>query len=234
MSQSLAKNLIHLTFTVKDHRPLLREEEREQFHAYALGILRNCESPSLIMNSVRDHVHILFQLSKNWALSQVVKELKGSSSKWLKEQDVWYRDFHWQGGYAAFSVSESQVERVSNYIRNQQEHHQKLNFKDELRLLLERHGIQFDERYLWDYHRRTIGGVPSGRSLFSFSTPGRRFACPGLANCVLAGRLSGRHVTTNYHLLVEFNFTLRVSRGYSARIRPVTRQPTHKFWRFFR
>ena len=150
MSQSLAKNLIHLTFSVKDRRPLIRDEERSQLHAYALGILANCDSPSLETNSVRDHAHVLFLLSRTWALAQVVKELKGSTSRWLREHGEWYKDFHWQGGYAAFSVSESQVERVRTYIRGQREHHAKTGFQDELRALLNRHHIDYDERYLWD------------------------------------------------------------------------------------
>jgi REP element-mobilizing transposase RayT len=149
MSQSLSKNLIHLTFSVKDRRPLLRDLEREAFHAYTLGILRNYESPSLATNSVQDHAHILFQLSKNMALASVIKEVKASTSKWLKEQHPWYADFSWQGGYAAFSVSESQAQRVRTYIQNQAAHHQKTGFQDELRRLLQLHHLNYDEHYLW-------------------------------------------------------------------------------------
>jgi REP element-mobilizing transposase RayT len=150
MSQSLAKILIHVTFSTKERRPLIRDQERDKLHAYVIGILENLKSPSLQMNSVTDHVHILFSLAKTQTLSYVVGELKESSSAWIKTQHAWYRDFYWQGGYAAFSVSESQAETVCRYIRNQPEHHKKVSFQDELRALFERHKVAYDERYVWD------------------------------------------------------------------------------------
>ena len=150
MSQSLAKILVHLTFSTKERRPLIRDEEREKLHAYIIGILENLKSPSLQTNSVKDHVHILFALSKNHALAFVNGEVKEASSKWIKSQGDWYREFYWQGGYAAFSVSESQAEVVRRYIQNQPEHHQKVSFQDELRALLEKHEVKYDERYVWD------------------------------------------------------------------------------------
>ena len=150
MSQSLAKILVHLTFSTKDRRPLLRDEHRGHLHAYIIGILKNLHSPSLETNSVEDHVHILFLLSKNHALAKVIGEVKASTSSWIKTQDPWYRDFYWQGGYAAFSVSESRVGNVRQYISNQREHHRKSSFQDELRALFQRHRVEYDERYVWD------------------------------------------------------------------------------------
>ena len=129
---------------------MIRDQERENLHAYIIGILKNLQSPSLETNSVEDHIHILFSLSKNHALAKVIGEVKESSSAWMKTQDKWYRDFYWQGGYAAFSVSESQVEIVRQYIRNQREHHRKMSFQDELRALFNRHQVEYDERYVWD------------------------------------------------------------------------------------
>ena len=107
------------------------------------------KSPSLETNSVNDHIHILLSLSKNHALAKVIGEVKESSSAWIKTQDTWYREFYWQGGYAAFSVSESQGEKVRQYIRFQREHHRKVSFQDELRALFKNHRIEYDEQYVW-------------------------------------------------------------------------------------
>jgi len=112
--------------------------------------LKNLNSPSLETNSVQDHVHILFLLSKNHSLAQVIAEVKESSSAWIKARDKWYRDFYWQGGYAAFSVSESRVDTVRRYIANQPEHHRKTSFQDELRALFTKNRVEYDERYVWD------------------------------------------------------------------------------------
>jgi len=150
MPQSLSNVLVHLIFSTKDRRPLIRDDVREALHGYIVGILENQESPSLRTNSVEDHMHILFVLSKNLALAKVVQEAKQSSSKWIKEQDDAYRDFAWQNGYAAFSVSESQRDVVSEYISHQREHHAKVSFQDELRKFFEKHGVKYDERYVWD------------------------------------------------------------------------------------
>ena len=150
MSQSLAKILVHLTFNTKERRPFIRDEEREKLHAYIIGVLENLKSPSLQTNSVKDHIHILFSLSKNHALAFVIGEVKEASSKWIKTQSDWYRDFFWQGGNAAFSVSESQADVVRRYIQNQPEHHKTISFQDELRALLEKHGVKYDEQYVWD------------------------------------------------------------------------------------
>lgn len=92
MSQSLAKILVHLTFSTKERRPLIRDEERGNLHAYMMGVLENLKSPSLQTNSVKDHVHILFALSKNHSLAHVIGEVNESSSAWIKKEDPWYRD----------------------------------------------------------------------------------------------------------------------------------------------
>ena len=98
-----------------------------------------------------DHVHALFSLSKNLALKKVVEEVKKGSSKWIKTGDgTGNADFKWQGGYAGFSVSPSNEAEVRRYIENQVEHHQAMTFQDELRSLLQRHAMAFDERWLWD------------------------------------------------------------------------------------
>ncbi len=150
MSQSLATNWIHLIYSTKNREPYLRDDVREKLWAYKAGILKQWSSPSRIIGGMTDHVHVLFQLSKNYSLAKVVEEVKKGASKWIKTQGPAYRGFQWQGGYAAFSVSESNLDRVAAYIANQERHHRGKSFQEELRAFLERHRMKFDERYLWD------------------------------------------------------------------------------------
>ena len=150
MAQSLAKNIVHLIFSTKNREPLLTAQIRPDLHSYIGGILREWDSPAILMNSVADHVHILFCLSKNHPLKKVVEEIKKGSSKWIKTKSKRYSDFHWQNGYGAFSVSESNCPRVKTYIANQEAHHRIRTFQDEFRAFLRRHRVEFDERYVWD------------------------------------------------------------------------------------
>jgi len=151
MSQSLVKNLIHLVYSTKHREPWIPEDVREHLFAYQAGIFQQWESPSLVIGGVDDHVHALFSLSKNYALKKIVEEVKKSSSKWMKSNDgAGAKHFQWQAGYAGFSVSQSNVGEVRQYIQNQAEHHRTMTFQDELRVLFARHGIEFDERYVWD------------------------------------------------------------------------------------
>jgi putative transposase len=149
MGQSLSHLLIHSVFSTKDRRPFLRSEEmRKEIYAYMAGILKNLECHPVKIGGVEDHVHILSSLSKNIAFSELIGRIKGSSSKRLKEKGV--HGFAWQNGYGAFSVSESNAETLVADITNQAEHHRKFSFQEEVRELLKRHRIRFDERYLWD------------------------------------------------------------------------------------
>ncbi len=150
MSQSLANNLIHLVFSTKVRRPLLRGTEREALHANMGGILKNHDCQPLEINSVTDHAHVLFVLSKNLALAKAIELVKGLSSGWLKEQAGWYSDFQWQTGYWAFSVSQTHVGPLRRYIRGQQKHHETISFQDEVRRLSQKNGIKLDERYAWE------------------------------------------------------------------------------------
>lgn len=150
MPQSLVNNLVHLIFSTKNRQPIIQDDVREELHAYIIGILKAYESPSLITNSERDHVHVFFALSKKQRLIDVVEEVKKGSSRWIKSKGIAYAHFYWQGGYGAYSVGETQREEVMRYIANQREHHHKMTFQEELRTLLTLNGILFDERYLWD------------------------------------------------------------------------------------
>ncbi len=150
MSQSLAKILVHLVYSTKHRKPWIPADTRDGLYAYQAGILERWDSPALAIGGVADHVHPLFSLSKNHPLMKIVEEVKKGSSKWMKADGPKNKDFHWQSGYAAFSVSPSNVIEVQRYIENQEEHHRRMTFQDELRALFGRHGIEFDERYVWD------------------------------------------------------------------------------------
>ena len=151
MSQSLSKMWSHLIFSTKDRYPFLSDNNvREQVHAYVATILRNHDCPTLQVGGAADHVHVLFALSKNHSVAQVVYEVKRSSSKWMKTKGLAYKKFYWQSGYGAFSVSQSHVEQVRRYILRQEQHHRKVTFQDEYREFLRRYDVEYDERYIWD------------------------------------------------------------------------------------
>lgn len=150
MPQSLANIYIHLIFSTKDRFPFLSKEVRPDLHAYMATVLANLNSPAVLINSVEDHVHILFNMGRTVALAQVVEDVKKSSSKWIKTQGASFSKFAWQAGYGGFSVSESNAPKVANYIQCQEEHHRTKSFQDEYRVFLKKHKIQFDERYVWD------------------------------------------------------------------------------------
>jgi putative transposase len=150
MPQSLAKILVHLTFSTKHRHPWIDKGIRNELNSILANTLKEWECPPLIVGSVDDHVHALFSLSRNHAIRKVVEEIKKGSSKWIKTKGPKYSEFYWQAGYGAFSVSQSNAPRVRAYIAKQEEHHRQRTFQDELRALLRRHQIEFDERYVWD------------------------------------------------------------------------------------
>ena len=150
MAQSLANIVVHLVFSTKGRRQLLRDNERSELHAYIAGVIKNLDSQLIEINSVRDHAHILFVQSKSHAPSKIVEQIKTASSCWLKDQNIYYEDFAWQAGYGEFSVSPTHVETVRLYIRNQAEHHKQEDFQTEYLRFCEKNGKPLDERYAWD------------------------------------------------------------------------------------
>jgi REP element-mobilizing transposase RayT len=151
MPQSLSAVYLHLVFLTKDRRPFLRDKTvRDALHAYMGSVSKTLDCPPLILGGVEDHVHLFCRFARTITQAEWVKELKRISKGWLKEHGRDYADFGWQGGYAAFSVSQSNLEQEKQYIASQEEHHRKTTFQDELRTLLRKHEIKFDERYVWD------------------------------------------------------------------------------------
>src|SRR4029077_16456136 len=150
MPQSLAKTLVHLVFSTKNREPILTDSVRGPLCAYVSGVLRDLDSHPIAINAWRDHVHVLFVLSKNHSLSQIVMEVKRATSKWIKTQGTEFAKFHWQNGYGTFSIGQSGVDEVKTYIADQAKHHQVKSFEDEFRAFLKRYQVEFDERYVWD------------------------------------------------------------------------------------
>ncbi len=150
MPQSLSKVILHIVFSTKNREPWLDSNLRPRLHAYLATICRDLGSDFVRVGGVADHVHIVATLSRIVSQAQLVEQIKKLSSKWTKTVDVRYRGFCWQRGYGIFSVSPSQLDTVLEYVDKQHEHHRTRTFQEEYRDLLRKHGMDFDERYVWD------------------------------------------------------------------------------------
>ena len=151
MPQSLSVVYVHLVLSTKDRRPFLRDRNvRESLHAYLGEISNRLGCPPILVGGVEDHVHMLARFGRTITQAEWVKEIKRVSNQWLKGHGAEFADFEWQGCYADFSVSQSNLEKVNEYIARQEEHHRKMTFQDELRTLLRKHQVEWDERYAWD------------------------------------------------------------------------------------
>src|ERR1700730_1920361 len=149
MSQSLALVLVHIIFSTKNRMPFLQSAElRSEVHAYLTGTLRGLECDPLQVGGVEDHVHILYGLSRKISLAELIKNLKTSSTRIVK--GTGHDGFSWEGGYGALSGRQSARESVLSYIAKQEIHHRRINFQDEFRAMLNKHGIRFEERYVSD------------------------------------------------------------------------------------
>jgi len=150
MPQSLSQILIHLVFSTKNREPFIQPTIEKELHPYMAKIFRALKSPSLAIDGTADHVHILFSLSRVIKIADLVEEVKTESSKWIKTKGPDFKNFHWQNGYGAFSIGQSQVAILKRYIARQKIHHQRVTFQDEYRKFLKSYGIDYDERYVWD------------------------------------------------------------------------------------
>lgn len=150
MPQSLVKILVHVVFSTKNRANLIAPEIESELFGYLHGIIENNKSKLILANGTTNHVHLLVSLGKTVDVSELVGDIKRDSSKWLKTKGANFRGFHWQEGYGAFSVGQSQVADVMKYIANQKQHHAKQNFEDEFRAILRKYEVEYDERYVWD------------------------------------------------------------------------------------
>jgi putative transposase len=138
----------HLVFSTKERIRFIKSDWREELHRYLGGTIKAMDGTPLNVGGVEDHVHLLVGLKATHTLADVVRELKSSSSKWI-HQDLGRKRFGWQDGYGGFTVSRSNLDQVRRYVADQEKHHERRSFQDEYVELLNRHGIEFDEKYLW-------------------------------------------------------------------------------------
>ena len=149
MPQSLVKVLIHVVFSTKNRADLIVPEIEAGLFGYINGIVENNKSKLIIGNGTLNHIHLLISLGRTMDISQLIGDIKRSSSLWVKTQGD-FGNFYWQEGYGAFSIGQSQVQGVVDYIRDQKEHHGEKDFKTEFRILLKKYDVEYDERYVWD------------------------------------------------------------------------------------
>ena len=147
MSHSYVQNKLNVVFSTKERQKLIRDEIERELWAYIVGIGRNHQLPISAVGGIEDHIHILMELPGNALLSKAVQLIKAKSSRWFREKHS--KGFAWQEGYAAFSVSASNVEAVIKYIDNQREHHKKQTFEEEFMALLRKHGVDYDAKYVF-------------------------------------------------------------------------------------
>ena len=149
MSHTYSNLLTHVVFSTHERAPYIADAIRDDLYAYMGGIVRELRGTAIVIGGTNDHVHMLLRLPCEMAIADCLRLVKTNSSRWVHEKWPERRTFAWQTGYGAFSVSESGYSRVVEYIRGQEGHHRKMSFRDEFILLLRKHGIEFDERYLW-------------------------------------------------------------------------------------
>lgn len=150
MPQSLDRILLHLVFSTKDREPWPIGEIRDELHAYIGGLVRERKGTLLAAGSTDDHIHLLLASSRTLAPADLVREIKSLSAAWIKRRHASLAGFAWQSGYGVFSVSPSHRDEVERYVRNQADHHRTRTFQEEYRSLLDRCGVEWDERYVWD------------------------------------------------------------------------------------
>jgi len=150
MPQSLANILVHVIFSTKNRAALIETEIEAELYPYLASICGACKSPAHALGGTADHVHIALSLGRTIAISDLMEEIKRSSSKWIKAKGPQYTGFAWQNGYGAFSIGQSQLPSLKRYIANQKEHHRRRTFQEEFREFLKRYQIAYGEPYVWD------------------------------------------------------------------------------------
>lgn len=140
----------HIVFSTRERRPLITPKLADELYPYIGGIVKEQHGTLLEIGGVEDHVHLVARLHPATSIAEIVRLVKANSSKWVRECGDLGKWLGWQTGYSAFTVSASQVATVRRYVKNQRQHHRKKSFKDELLVLLRKHDIDYDERYLWE------------------------------------------------------------------------------------
>lgn len=151
MANTYTQIYIHVVFAVQERACVIQKEWREELFKYIAGILKNHHVKLLAIGGVEDHIHILFALNPKLALSDLIRDVKANSSKFINERRFIRGKFYWQEGFGAFSYSRSQIDKVAKYILNQEEHHNSRSFKDEYVELLSKFAVDYDDKYLFKW-----------------------------------------------------------------------------------
>ncbi len=151
MPNTYSQIFIQIVFTVKGRENLIQKKHREELHKFITGIVKNRDQKLLSIFAMPDHVHILIGLKPNISISDLARDIKAGSSKFINDNKWINGKFNWQEGFGAFSYSKSQVDTVVNYILNQEEHHKKETFKTEYLNFLNKFEIDYDEKYLFEW-----------------------------------------------------------------------------------
>ena len=151
MAGTYSQIYLQVVFSVKGWENLISSKWKDELHKYIAGIIKNKEQKSIIVNGMSDHVHLFIGLRPSMAISDLVRDIKNNSSNFINSKKWVKGRFSWQEGYGVFSYSHSQIETVYNYILNQEEHHRKKTFREEYIDFLERFGIEYNEKYLFDW-----------------------------------------------------------------------------------
>lgn len=149
MSHSYISAYYHCVFSTKERRKQIDEALQGRLWPYLGGIARENRMSALSIGGVADHVHLLLSMPSTLSIAEAMQRIKGASSQWIHEEFQGRRDFAWQEGYGAFSVGVSQIDATKRYIENQRDHHSKQTFEEEYVAFLERHGIEYDKRYVF-------------------------------------------------------------------------------------
>lgn len=147
MPQSLSQIIVHTVFSTKNRTPWLNEQLQPEVFSLLSSLLKGRGHTPILVGGRIDHVHLLYGLSRTQTVARTIEDVKVPSTKWLKDS---IPDFSWQNGYGAFSLGYTSIDSALAYIKNQNEHHKVVSFKDEFRRLCEEHGVSLDERYAWD------------------------------------------------------------------------------------
>jgi putative transposase len=151
MANTYTQLYIHIVFAVKGRANLLRKEHKEELHKYITGIIHNKKQKLYAINSMPDHIHILISIRPDISISDLVRDIKNNSSKFINTKR-WIRGkFRWQKGYGAFSYGHSQIDTIVRYINNQEQHHAVRRFRKEYLALLNKYNIEYDEKYVFDW-----------------------------------------------------------------------------------
>ena len=149
MANTYTQIFLHVVFVVKGRMNVIPKDKKEELFAYIGGIIKNKNHKLYIVNGMADHVHVLFGCNPNESISDLIKEVKRNSSKYINENHWISGKFEWQHGFGAFSYSKSHVDKIYQYIKSQEEHHKRITFREEYISFLKKYGIDYDERYIF-------------------------------------------------------------------------------------